>query len=151
MRLPRESDTDWQGCNNASQEVLKQLWKLNVSEMAIATTITFPQQIDCNDHCDPDSLVKNSMLCLMKICRGLHRYQELLRQYSTSDSTAELQTAMMNLLQLLPKDGIIAEDSSPAEEIVIWEKTFIEKHILQRLQLFAVLVARVFAHCAALK
>ncbi|XP_025020936.1 interleukin-23 subunit alpha [Python bivittatus] len=151
MRLPRESDTDWQGCKNASQEVLKQLWKLNVGEMAIAATITFPERIDCNDRCDPDSLVKNSMLCLVKIRRGLHHYQELLRQYSTLDSTAELQTAMRNLLQLLPKDGVSAEDSSPAEEIAIWEKTFIEQHILQRLQLFAVLVARVFAHCAALK
>ncbi|XP_063149027.1 interleukin-23 subunit alpha [Candoia aspera] len=151
MRLPRESDIDWHGCKNASQEVLRQLWKLNVSQMEINSTIPFPERIECSDHCDPDSLVKNSMQCLMKIRQGLRHYQELLRQYLKPDSAAELQTAVTNLLQLLLKDSVITGGSSPAEQTESWEYPHIENHILQRLQSFAILVARVLAHCAALK
>ncbi|XP_058017589.1 interleukin-23 subunit alpha-like [Ahaetulla prasina] len=101
MRLPRESDIDWQGCKTASQEILKHLQKLNITKVEKPLNISFPRQIECNDHCDPDSLGKNSMLCLMKIRRGLHRYQELLTQYAKSDTTTGLRTAMSNLLQLL--------------------------------------------------
>ncbi|KAG8129441.1 hypothetical protein E2320_016247, partial [Naja naja] len=146
MRLPQESDIDWQGCKTASQEILKHLKKLNVTEVEKPLIISFPQRIACNDHCDPDSLGKNSMLCLMKISRGLHRYQELLTQYATSDTTTELRTAVTNLLQLLPKN----ESSSPAQQMQAWEKPHVMDVILQRLQLFAILVARVFSHCAAL-
>ncbi|XP_026573186.1 interleukin-23 subunit alpha [Pseudonaja textilis] len=145
MRLPRESNIDWQGCKTASREILKHLQELNVTEVEKPLIISFPQRIECNDHCDPDSLGKNSMLCLMKISRGLHRYQELLTQYATSDTT-ELRTAVTNLLQLLPKN----ESSSPAQQMQAWEKLHVMDTILQRLQLFAILVARVFSHCAAL-
>lgn len=39
----------------------------------------------------------------MKIRPALHHYQELLTQYSKSDSTAGLRTAVTDLLRLLPK------------------------------------------------
>ncbi|XP_034268929.2 interleukin-23 subunit alpha [Pantherophis guttatus] len=146
MRLPLETDIDWQGCKTASQEILKHLQKLKVTKVEKPLNISLPRRIECNDHCDPDSLGKNSTLCLMKIRWGLHRYQELLTQYAKSDTTTGLRTAMTNLLQLLRKD----ESSSPAKPIQEWEKSHVVDVILQRLQLFAILMARVFSHCAAL-
>ncbi|KAK9407123.1 interleukin-23 subunit alpha [Crotalus adamanteus] len=118
MTLSRESDIDWQGCKAASQKVLEHLQKLNVTKV----------------------------LCLVKIHRALQRYQELLTQYSKSDTTTGLRTAVTNLLQFLPK----YESRSRAEEIQAWEESHVVDVILQRLQLFAILMARVFAHCAAL-
>ncbi|XP_032067394.1 interleukin-23 subunit alpha [Thamnophis elegans] len=146
MRLPRESDIDWQGCKTASQDILKHLQKLNVTKVEKRINISLPRQIECNDHCDPDSLSKNSTLCLMKIRRGLHRYQELLTQYAKSDTTTGLRTAVTNLLKLLRED----ESNSPAKQLQEWEKSHVADVILQRLQLFAILVARVFSHCATL-
>ncbi|XP_039193314.1 interleukin-23 subunit alpha [Crotalus tigris] len=165
MTLSRESDIDWQGCKTASQQVLEHLQKLNVTKVEKSLTISLPQRIECNDHCDPDSLGKNSMLCLVKIHRALQRYQELLTQYSKSDTTTGLRTAVTNLLQFLPKVKYVYEakgtdyrdiatmqyeSRSRAEEIQAWEESHVVDVILQRLQLFAILMARVFAHCAAL-
>uniref|UniRef100_A0ABM5FNK1 Interleukin-23 subunit alpha n=1 Tax=Pogona vitticeps TaxID=103695 RepID=A0ABM5FNK1_9SAUR len=157
MWLPRESHIPWQQCRDASQEVLKQLWKLNIKKPEVPhTTISFPQRIECKDRCDPDSLgkVPDSLQCLTKIREGLHHYHKLLTRFSNSGLTAELQDALNSLLQLLLTEdgGSQKETNSPAilDNVQEWEKTPLQNFTLWRLQSFAVVVARVLSHCASL-
>ncbi|XP_070592879.1 interleukin-23 subunit alpha [Erythrolamprus reginae] len=139
---------DWRGCKAASEVILSNLQKLNVTKVETSLNISFPPPIECSHHCDPDSLGKDNTPCLEKIREGLQKYQKLLTQYAKTTTTTELRTAMTNLLQRLGK--VQVESSAPAERMQEWEKELVMNVILQRLQLFAILVARVFSHCDAL-
>ncbi|XP_061471162.1 interleukin-23 subunit alpha [Rhineura floridana] len=156
MRLPRKSNFSWQDCKDASQEILGELWKLRVNKPLVVTapTIPFSQRIECRDNCDPDSLVNNKTHCLNKIHQGLRHYHELLVQFSNPELTTKLQNALLKAkcLLLLSKVGGNFESSSPVSPTFVteWEKGLLQDSILWRLQSFAVVVARVFSHCAAL-
>nr|XP_056704836.1 interleukin-23 subunit alpha [Euleptes europaea] len=154
MLRPREHCTDWQGCKNASQEIIQQLWKLRVKPLALNTTepALFPKKIDCEDHCDPESLGNdNKMHCLQKISQGLHHYHTLLGLYSQAQNITDLRSALEKLSCLLQKDPDITERIHPSKNNTsTWEQQLLQQDTLWRLQSFSVVVARVFAHSAAL-
>ncbi|CAI5765298.1 interleukin-23 subunit alpha [Podarcis lilfordi] len=116
------------------------------------TSVSLPQRIECSDKCDPDSLDNNKMGCLGKIQQGLHHYHELLVRVFPPTSNTELKNTLYKLLQLVSKVGGNMESSSPDLPPISaeWQKQALQDPILLRLQSFAVVVARVISHCAAL-
>ncbi|XP_062977523.1 interleukin-23 subunit alpha [Elgaria multicarinata webbii] len=149
--MRRERATPWEQWKRASTEILDELWKFSTERIVIKDhRVPFPQRIECQDNCDPDSLAKNDTRCLIKIHEGLQRYRDILVHYTNASLTAELQNALNKSLLLLPKDGGNTETISP-NPVPLWMKKKLQELILWRLQRFASLAARVASHCAALR
>ncbi|KAJ6658069.1 hypothetical protein lerEdw1_001545 [Lerista edwardsae] len=153
--LPKEDSNAWQHCKDASQKIVQKLWDSGVKRFIMETSwsFSFPPRIECNDSCDPDSLNRDKKPCLQKIGQRLQQYHDLLSLLSESESKpiiTDLQLAVGDLLKHFQKKE---EGRSPRSHphIAPWQFELLRNETLWRLQSFSVVVARVFAHCAAMK
>ncbi|XP_077776213.1 interleukin-23 subunit alpha [Podarcis muralis] len=155
MRLPREDKPSWKDCKDASQEILSELWKLRLEEKVVAnTSVSLPQRIECSDKCDPDSLDNNKMVSVFASTRtepcpwSLPPKERDKRPKGVKCTPLALNSPPFSTLMV----GGNMESSSPDLPPILaeWQKEALQDPILLRLQSFAVVVARVISHCAAL-
>nr|XP_028576918.1 interleukin-23 subunit alpha-like [Podarcis muralis] len=148
MRLPRENKPSWKDCKDASQEILSELWKLRLEEKVVAnTSVSLPQRIECSDKCDPDSLDNNKMVSVFASTRAEPCPWSLSpKERDKRPNLSGIEDVQGNVV------GGNMESSSPDLPPILaeWQKEALQDPILLRLQSFAVVVARVISHCAAL-
>ncbi|MBN3281880.1 IL23A protein, partial [Polyodon spathula] len=104
-------------------------------------------RIEAHDRCDPAGLRSQEQPCLLKIYQILHYYRNLFGENSVfkGDEFHDLARTLSQLLQQLKGHGVAVENLSsdciPAED---WKRWFLQRHYMERLKSFSIIVARVF-------
>ncbi|NWR65133.1 IL23A protein, partial [Bucorvus abyssinicus] len=148
--------TDWAACRKLSRELSRLAATVKephrfLEEMHLSEEDpkNWPPRIRCSDTCDPSTLDTNNTRCLRRILQGLQHYRDLLgSDIFTARRLPRLEATLDQLLGLVQQEHgrPPQHPMTPSES---WAHPLLQRLALQRLQSFAAVMSRVFAHSAS--
>ncbi|MGH0150102.1 UNVERIFIED_CONTAM: hypothetical protein FKN15_016390 [Acipenser sinensis] len=111
-------------------------------------------RIEASDRCDPAGLRSEEQPCLLKISRVLHYYSHLFGENSVFNESDfnDLARTLSQLMRQIKSHyghasenghGVAVEDWS-CITVQVWERPCLQRHYMERLKSFSIIVARVF-------
>ncbi|XP_058867362.1 interleukin-23 subunit alpha-like [Acipenser ruthenus] len=111
-------------------------------------------RIEASDRCDPAGLRSEEQPCLLKISRVLHYYSHLFGENSVFNESDfdDLARTLSQLLRQIKSHyghasenghGVAVEDWS-CITVKDWQRQYLQRHYMERLKSFSIIVARVF-------